>query len=46
MGIKVGFVIVVVDRFEIKIIGVGSYVVRLEKGVDLIIIVLNIVIFF
>lgn len=43
MGIKVGPVTAAVDRFEIKITGVGSHAARPEKGVDPIIIASNIV---
>lgn len=43
MGIKSGPVTAAVDRFEIKITGVGSHAARPEKGVDPIIIASNIV---
>lgn len=43
MGIKAGPVTAAVDRFEIKITGVGSHAARPEKGIDPIIIASNIV---
>ena len=43
MGIKAGAMTAAVDRFEIKITGVGSHAAKPEKGVDPIIIASNIV---
>ncbi|WP_160683985.1 amidohydrolase [Clostridium sp. C2-6-12] len=43
MGIKTGAVTAAVDRFEIKITGVGSHAAKPEKAVDPIIIATNIV---
>lgn len=43
MGIKTGAMTAAVDRFEIKITGVGSHAAKPERGVDPIIIATNIV---
>lgn len=43
MGIKTGAMTAAVDRFEIKITGVGSHAAKPERGVDPIIIASNIV---
>jgi amidohydrolase len=43
MGIKAGAMTAAVDRFEIKITGVGSHAAKPERGVDPIIIATNIV---
>lgn len=43
MGIKTGAMTAAVDRFEIKITGVGSHAAKPEKGVDPIIIATSIV---
>ena len=43
MGIKTGAMTAAVDRFEIKIKGVGSHAAKPERGVDPIIIATNIV---
>lgn len=43
MGIKEGAMTAAVDRFEIKISGVGSHAAKPEKGVDPIIIATNII---
>lgn len=43
MGIKTGAVTAAVDRFEIKVTGVGSHAAKPERGIDPIIIASNIV---
>ena len=43
MGIKTGAMTAAVDRFEIKITGVGSHAAKPERGIDPIIIATNIV---
>ncbi|OOM78518.1 putative hydrolase YxeP [Clostridium puniceum] len=43
MGIKAGAMTAAVDRFEIKITGVGSHAAKPERGVDAIILASNIV---
>jgi amidohydrolase len=43
MGIRTGAMTAAVDRFEIKITGVGSHAAKPEKGVDPIIILSNVV---
>lgn len=43
MGIKTGAMTAAVDRFEIKITGVGSHAAKPERGVDPIIIASNII---
>lgn len=43
MGIKTGAMTAAVDRFEIKITGIGSHAAKPERGVDPIIIASNIV---
>ncbi|WP_026885178.1 amidohydrolase [Clostridium beijerinckii] len=43
MGIKTGAMTAAVDRFEIKITGIGSHAAKPEKGIDPIIIASNIV---
>ena len=43
MGIKAGAMTAAVDRFEIKITGVGSHAAKPERGIDPIIIATNIV---
>jgi amidohydrolase len=43
MGIKTGAMTAAVDRFEVKITGVGSHAAKPERGIDPIIIATNIV---